>query len=481
MKTVKKVFLFLLLTNASALALRGQVSFNGSFEFSNQNHFPARWFEPLVSGDGTYIVSLDSSISYEGKTSLFVRPTNKCTDISSVTIWQEVDLTAFPPCKSLKTVEYIRSAYFDTLSAIMGVSVAIKGEFTRKRGRCEVEKVYNESGLWYKVSVNWEINGQRLIAIPWIVTTHCYPLYVDNFHLFLDDKEIPDRPVNDSYYPLAPDIGWLSTNSRGFTLNEANTKPILPPDEVKNSSIVALGEAVQTPGPTMQLRIAATKMLVEKEGFSVIAIDDRCSLTAPEEKEMEKFLSWVRLYNTGRKEKIYPISLHNPQAVFSWVQSHSPQTEDPTGITEDSLMMQNLGWLTRVRFPGKKMIIWSGNQQISAARNLWYRDDSAYKRLRTIGSFLAGEFKEAYKSYALLTDAGTAAGELPADSYEHYLAMAGKPLFFTSLDNPDTAAHIHLFEHLRWFSPDREQTRQSYSLKFYNLSGNFDGFFFIRH
>lgn len=461
--------------------LSAQVSFNGSFEFTDPKKLLARWFEPYVSFPQDFVVSLDSTISYEGKHSLYFSPTKSCgARTSSVTIWQELDLSAFPPSHILKAVEYVQSSDFDTLRAKMGLSIALKGKFTRQSLRTEVEKVYSESGLWYKVSSFIEIHGEKLITIPWIVISNCYPVHVDNYQLFLDGKQIMDIPVNGSYYPVAADIGWLQSNSREIQPGVVTGRPLWLMDEVRNASVVALGEAKQAPLQSVQLRATVSETLIEKGRFSVLAIDDEAIFTAEAEKEMQKFLAWVRRYTAQTGRKIYLVRLADPHKAFEWGQMHSSKMGTVADGNGDSLLAENVRWLSEAGFPGKKILIWSGNERISVARNRWYRDDPAYNRSPAMGAFLSQELKGGYKCFVFLSVPDSTVKEVPADSYEHYLVMANKPFFFTSLDSARTAAHCHLFEHLRWCSLDFPGVSPSYPFKFFNLSGNFDGLFFIR-
>jgi hypothetical protein len=476
MRACKNSLFVLLLSYTWPAALSAQVSFNGSFEFTDPKKLLARWFDPFVSAPNAFAVSLDSTISYEGKYSLYLRPTETCVvRASEVTIWQELDLSAFPACKALKTVEYVQTPDFDTLRANMGLSIAMKGKFTRQLLGTTVDTVYNESGLWYKVSTYREIHGEKLIAIPWIVVSNCYPVHLDNYQIYLDEKLVTDIPVNGSYYPVAADIGWLQSNSREIRPGPATDKLSWLTEEVGHASVVALGEARQAPLQTALLRGPVSEALIAQGGFSVVAIDDAVPFTVPAAKEMQKFLDWVRRYTARTGRKVDLVSLSHPQAAFKMGQTHTV-----AGRGVDSLLAENVRWLSEIGFPGKKILLWSGNERIATGRNRWYRDDPVYNRSPVMGVLLSQKVEKGYKSFAFLSVPDSTVEEVPADSYEYYLAMTNKPFYFTTLDSIRTAAHSHLFEHLRWFAPDPAGGAPIYPFKFYDLSGNFDGLFFIR-
>src|ERR1700744_1360839 len=187
-------FFSLLVIHSALLSAQPRFPYNGSFEAVDGNLLPKIWYSGNISPAGSYTVTSDSTLAFDGRWSVLVRNTGKFNGDASAMMFQQLDLGRLPRFRRLKLVEYVKSGVRPDSSVFR---LGANGSHVTYA----IEPVVKGRDQWYKVSFACDIDSTWVVVSCWNVFLGALPVYVDDFQVFIDDKRVDDVALPPDDYP----------------------------------------------------------------------------------------------------------------------------------------------------------------------------------------------------------------------------------------------------------------------------------------
>jgi erythromycin esterase len=299
----RKFFLVLILLAIPCLGF-AQVFSNLDFEYGAYKAQPRKW---SIEGEGeNYFAQLDSAVSKSGKNSLHVTQKN-----AQVFIFMSIPGKAIAG-KTIRVEGYIKSGSPDSLHAMLLFRNPNGGKPVASP---PINKTQDWQVISHKASYPENYSSDRLLIA--LMGNGTGEFWFDNVVIKIDGEQYGNG-VPDFSEPTASDIEALNKKIIPISSLESNAplKDLSPLRGIVGSaSIVALGENSHGSAPIYKLKLRMIQYLVEKEGFSIFALE---APTVEADQVNEYVLSGRGQLNDVIKKLIYP----------SW------QTQEMAGIIE---------------------------------------------------------------------------------------------------------------------------------------------------
>jgi erythromycin esterase len=490
-------FLLLLLTPA-VLSAQIRYPYNGSFESVNGDHVPKIWYSNNIVPAGSYAISSDSGVAFDGKRSVLIRPLEKYKKGAYAMIFQQLDLAELPPFKRLKIVEYVKTdVYPDSSLLFLGSNkICAPGEKPRHEEHT-IEQVYKGKDMWYKVAYATDVDSNCLTLNCWNVVSSPASMYIDDFRFFLDDREIGDIPQPPDDYPAGDDGLWLNTHFRNLSLSEDGSLPADLTRDIAHSSIVGLGESTHGTSEFSVLKTNISKQLVEKHGFTVIAFEnelgpsldinaalltempvkhivDTFFSTIYRTKEMEDLLQWVRMHNRSSGKQVFLAGM-DMQSYFSDIVRLKLLLAGDTALLPLLLKMSTLQQKARsaAEFDTlQNLALYSAalfrNHPVNKSR-FSHKDNSKDKRL--LADRLFTQLINAYKKKVLGYTTGMTNAFLPQEDNFRDSLMADNILWLNRVCFP--GSKIIVWAHNEHITRSQDKTRADHLFKYTRTMGEY--------
>ncbi len=336
------------------LPVKGQSSYNLSFEAATPNGYPFRW--EINEGGGKGAIRVDTTVAYQGKRCLGFFAQNSPMLLAGLRF--PVDQVRG---KTIKITGYCKS------DSLAGIAQFMHYDYG-KRSMGTASQTLKGTGAWQEFSYSFTIDssseGEGIVVGLKVSGTG--RVYLDQVSIWIDGKQLVDESLTLGEL-TAGELAWLEKQAIPLSTPPAQI-PLARQKGLQQiigkARIVALGENSHGSGTTFQLKQQLVQFLVEKLHFNILALETPAPeaelvnqyvlgkggsqpevvsalyLKSWQTSEVLQVIEWMKTYNQTHKQQV--------QFKGFDVQSHKVALENLGRFAQkhDPVMQQSLDSIT---------------------------------------------------------------------------------------------------------------------------------------
>jgi erythromycin esterase len=259
------------------LSAYAQQFYNFGFEYSTPNGYPRAWLPN--EGTGSSTIRVDSTVAYQGKSSL------KFTAINSPMLLAGLLL----PIEKITGKTITLSGYIRTDSLQNGMAQLLYYDYgTRKFGFSPDSASLTTDWKWYEYTFEVAPGRQGEGIAMGIKVNGTGIVYLDAFQITINGQPLEDR-LPQLRELRREELTWLNKESIPFqSIDPTATHTDLQPFKklIGNARLVGLGENSHGSGSIFKLKHRLIQFLVEEMGFTILAME----APAPEADKINEYV-----------------------------------------------------------------------------------------------------------------------------------------------------------------------------------------------